>query len=252
MGVNVRQSFQVDSMDDKLRTKIWNWLLPYMKGKEVWDFFYLPMDELPHHSNIKYIIRIKNEFLGDSSVNKQEKPWYEVYDLVEFIITLGWYVSEDTLNQILEQEMSGYRLVNKKIVPIIDKQELDSIDEALNKAAQSVQIHLETALNHLSNRQRPDYRNSIKESISAVESLCKKIVNNDKATLGQALTEIERKHKLPEALKKSFATLYGYTSDEGGIRHALIDDSLPVSFDEAKFMLVACSAFINYLQSKYI
>lgn len=48
----------------------------------------------------------------------------------------------------------------------------------------------------------------------------------------------------------AFAALYGYTSDSGGIRHSLLEDDISVSFEDAKFMLVSCSAFINYLKIK--
>lgn len=102
----------------------------------------------------------------------------------------------------------------------------------------------------LSDKKKPDYRNSIKESISAVESLAKIITKNDKTTLGQALKEIESKHNIPSSLKTAFSALYGYTSDEGGIRHSLIETGVTVDIEEARFMLIACSAFINYLISK--
>lgn len=44
--------------------------------------------------------------------------------------------------------------------------------------------------------------------------------------------------------------LYGYTSDADGIRHAEIDSST-VDFEDAKFMLVACSAFVNLLIARH-
>jgi len=43
--------------------------------------------------------------------------------------------------------------------------------------------------------------------------------------------------------------LYGYTSDEDGIRHAILNDP-ELGFAEAKFMVVSCSAFVNYLIAK--
>jgi hypothetical protein len=112
-----------------------------------------------------------------------------------------------------------------------------------------VHKHLESALEKLSDRKNPDYRNSIKESISAVESLCIIISKNPKASLGQALKAIEDKVGLHQALKQGFEKIYGYTSNEGGIRHAMIDEST-CDFDDAKYMLVSCSAFINYLIMK--
>ena len=108
---------------------------------------------------------------------------------------------------------------------------------------------MRNALDLLSNRKSPDYRNPIKESISAVEAICKIITGKQKATLGGALKEIEKKIKLHPALKNAFNSLYGYTNDAEGIRHALLDKS-SLSFEDAKFMLVSCSAFTNYLISK--
>ena len=51
------------------------------------------------------------------------------------------------------------------------------------------------------------------------------------------------------ALKAAFSQLYGYTSDKDGIRHGLLDET-NIDFEEAKFMLVVCSAFINYVKIK--
>jgi hypothetical protein len=40
--------------------------------------------------------------------------------------------------------------------------------------------------------------------------------------------------------------LYASTSDKDGVRHAVLDQST-ISFAEAKFMLLACSAFVNFV-----
>jgi hypothetical protein len=101
----------------------------------------------------------------------------------------------------------------------------------------------------LSNRKNPDYRNSIKESISAVESMAKTITQKPKADLEEALRILERSGKIHGALKAGFSKLYGYTSDEGGIRHAMMEEP-DLSSSDAQFFLVSCSAFTNYLKSK--
>jgi hypothetical protein len=49
---------------------------------------------------------------------------------------------------------------------------------------------------------------------------------------------------LVPSLKRAFDKLYGYTSDADGIRHALLEED-SVTFEQAKFMLVVCSAFTN-------
>ena len=48
-------------------------------------------------------------------------------------------------------------------------------------------------------------------------------------------------------LKSAFNILYGYTSDANGIRHAGDIGGKSSTFEEAKFMLVSCCAFVNYL-----
>ena len=55
--------------------------------------------------------------------------------------------------------------------------------------------------------------------------------------------------EIHKGLKSAFNILYGYTSDAKGIRHAGDIGGPSATFEEAKFMLVACCAFVNYLIS---
>jgi hypothetical protein len=75
---------------------------------------------------------------------------------------------------------------------------------------------------------------------------------DEKATLGDALKQLEKRGlSIHPCLKTAFSKLYGYTTDQGGIRHAEGMFESNVTFEEAKFMLVSCSAFINYLIAEY-
>ena len=132
----------------------------------------------------------------------------------------------------------------------VDETEINSIESAIDKGTKSVRFHLQRALELLSDKKLPDYRNSIKESISAVESACQTLSGNSKATLGDGLKLLKSKTPLHPAFETALIKLYGYTSDDGGIRHALAESTKPPSFADAKFMLVACSAFTNYLWTK--
>ena len=157
-----------------------------------------------------------------------------------------------TMNKIFEKEFVGYRFINGIIAPISDEIEVKEIEDAFTIQYNGARSHLEKALGFLSDREKPDYKNSIKESISAVESICQIIVGDDKASLGDALKDLEEKGiTIHPALKGAFSKLYGYTSDEGGIRHAEGLFESNVSFEEAKFMLVSCCAFVNYLIAEY-
>jgi hypothetical protein len=158
--------------------------------------------------------------------------------------------SRDLVNTVLEKELAGYRVIENVVTQITDEQEIETLTEALeDNRFSGVTNHLKRALELLSNREHPDYRNSIKESISAVESMAKSIVKKPKADLEAALKVLEGSGKIHGALKAGFSNLYGYTSDEGGIRHAMLEEP-DLSLSDAKFFLVSCSAFINYLKSK--
>src|SRR5207253_6756654 len=128
-------------------------------------------------------------------------------------------------------------------------EELAEVDAALATPVAGARAHLSSALGLLADRKKPDYRNSIKESVSAVEAVCRAVTDNNKATLGDALKAVQSKVGLHAALKAAFSSLYGYTSDADGIRHAMLDEP-NLAFADAKFMLVACSGFVNYIVGK--
>jgi hypothetical protein len=158
----------------------------------------------------------------------------------------------EILNAEFERLNFAYRIVNYEIVDITSEQEIQAIETAINKSPRNVQIHLNSALEKYAQRPIGDYRNSIKESISAVEAFCREKTGEN--SLGKALNKLEREGLfLHSLLKSAFDKLYAYTNQEDtGIRHALMDDeeNYTPTAEEALFMLISCSAFINYLDSK--
>lgn len=110
--------------------------------------------------------------------------------------------------------------------------------------------HLDQAVEHINARQ---YADAIADSILAVESVACMIAPGASKTLGPALDTLERQGLLGHrALKEAFSKLYGYTSDEQGIRHALLEQDAPdVGIDEALFMFSACASFAGYLVEKH-
>jgi len=177
--------------------------------------------------------------------------WNEVYDFLEFVVERCPYGDKQgfiaACNSYLEKECSAYRVVDGVVARITDETEINAIEEALD-ARGPIRTHLNRSLELLSDRQNPDYRNSIKESISAVESLVS-ITLGQKGTLGQLIKKLEKEIGLHPALQSAFSNLYGYTSDESGIRHAILE-SKQINFEDAKFFLVICSAFVNFVNAR--
>ena len=262
----IKTVLQIDSIDEPLKNRLWNNICRECIGsihhaypgsstrilvlEEIWkDFLVLPLNDIPVHAGqyLHFITYLRDWFY--------KAEWFEVYDLVDYLSafdTLTGHKFIKSCNESLEKEVSGYRIVDGKLVQVTSEEEVQAIEDALSHTQKFkvVYKHLRTALNLLADRQSPDYRNSIKESISSVEALCILITGDPKASLGKALAIIERKHSLHPSLKEAYSKIYGYTSDADGIRHALLEEGVSIEFEDAKFMLVSCSAFINYLKAK--
>lgn len=270
----VKDIIQLESIDSELKNGLWSLLQIHCWNKikpssgsyggteyyitsdinqehfglcqRMWfNHFKRPLDNL-HHDWDSVLREIREIFY--------KFKWYEIYDFIEFVANnyedLKWknnFCSH--CNSLLEREMSAYRFLDGVITKITEKEEIQAIQTAIDSNPNPVITHIRRALELLSDRDSPDYRNSIKESISSVESLVGLSVQTKGRTLGHLLKQLESDNSLHPALTSAFSKLYGYTSDEGGIRHALMDADSN-DFHDAKFMLVACSAFTNYINGK--
>ena len=151
------------------------------------------------------------------------------------------------INDIFQKENVNYRIVDGIVTDLLNEETIKEIEETLENPYTVVTTHYSKALELL--YKAKDYDNSIKESISSVESICQILTGNDKATLGDALKLL--KDKIHPAMKSAFEKLYGYTSDANGIRHSNGLGEGNSTFEEAKYMLISCSAFVNYLKENF-
>lgn len=263
----LQKAIRRESLDEETRNKLWSGITlvifdkydhPNIYGHqntsnnkiidqlfwEIWlNIFSLPVDTIPEFK--KAYLKTREHFF--------KSEWNDALDFLEFIVNnVPNYWSEklvEVSNKYFTIESSVYRFVGKEIIEITDENEIMTTEEALNNDAPYTK-HLSRSLELLSDRKTPDYRNSIKESISAVEAMCRIITKNDKAVLSDCLKEIKKKHSLHPAFEQALIKLYSYTSDEGGIRHSFTDKSVDISYSDAKFMFILCCSFINYLNGK--
>jgi hypothetical protein len=232
MGHKVpRAALQLDSLDKRLRTALFNsYYALFQMGesrpssprarafmRRAWvDFFRNPAHKLP---------------LGAPAVTTlaewfDELPWNEVYDLIEFTSASAPPEHDEAVNSILLAEGSGYRIVSHVVTALASAEEISSIEDAIGSSGlfEPASQHLQRALSLMSDRKEPDFRNAIKESISAVESACRVVASSPKATLADALKTLKTRNQLHPALESAWQSLYGYTSDKDGIRHAIMTD----------------------------
>lgn len=198
-------------------------------------------------------------------INDAGTQWYDKLDMLEMAIQYLIIKHKEGfrfhnliieiirhINQEFERHNYAYRIVDGKVVELTTPEEIKSIETAIGQSKDNIKQHLAKALDDYSKRPEGNYPGSIKESISAVEALCRELTGE--STLGKALNALEKKGlSIPQVLKDGFEKLYAYTNQPTtGIRHALMDTSTPYipGKAEALYMLVTCSAFINYLRSK--
>lgn len=254
--VKVRDEIQVNSMTKELRNSLWN-IIYIQYRADILEFhsfftgmwinmFKQPIDEVSGNTSER-LNTLRRMFF--------EVDWSIVYDIVDFYANRIQGASQtefiQACNLVLERELSGWRFIGTYITRITEEQEIKEIEEALDleKPFMPVSKHLNEALKLLSSKGSPNYANVIKESISAIEAMCKIIMGDKNAKLGQVLKFLQAKINLHPALVNAYDSIFGYTSDADGIRHALIEES-NLDFEDAKFMLVACSSFVNYLKIK--
>lgn len=270
---------QIDEFDERTRTFISNKLYDFLQVTfnhecEIRNIKYGPTDQtlsnifcknlmqnvfadsnhLPlgyHYDWEKFYSRIEEVLM--------EAPYNEVLDLLWYIC--NWFalstnncinVFQEWFNELFQSEYVGYRFISGEIVPITDEIEVKEIEQACHMPFDGARKHLQKALSFLSDREHPDYKNCVKESVCAVESVCKVISGSEKAALKDALNSlISNGMNIHGSLKSAILALYGYASDEGGIRHAERETESTVTFEEAKFMMVTCSTIVNYLVAEY-
>ena len=251
-----------DNLPLALQNNIYNLILTLLENESV-NHFELDYDFWVNFLFEKKHLLPESFYCKDAQIlnfiDSPNNPWYRKIDAIEFLVehlshrhnTQRIQVLHDRLNAVLSRHNFAYRIINGSFIEVTSEEECRTIAEASSNSLDGVKKHLATALEKLSASQpHPDYRNSIKESISAVECLCREITGE--STLDKALKKLDAKGVVINAqMKKGLENLYYYTNDGStGIRHALMEDVNAPTVDEAIFMLVSCSTFVNYITKK--
>lgn len=256
----------LEEISDKARRKLWD-LLCVNVGRSVgeellifspWgdilltlhsDFRDMPIDT---YSPYFHLFQEEYEwiFLSGATFNS-------IFDLLEMVMRHPKCPKSfiEGVAEIFEECQMAYVVDTNQpptIIPAATKEEGEAIVNAMIKLRD---VGLDGAETHLRNAgaciNKCDWAGSVRESINAVESVARRLDKNKSNTLAAALKSLDSKHSIHHALKDGFIKLYGYTSSEQGVRHALLDsEKSAVGQDEAVFMLGACASFVSYLLHK--
>ena len=262
------QPLKLGEISDGARTNLWSVLYYFVKSEPKYNMGI----QIVHGSwrtvltflHVTYHERALDEFDGSlKNFTRVYKPIFvrnqfnEVFDLLlaimrheacppEFIIAVAAIFKKSRLAYVVDTSSPA------TIYPAAAEEEGEAV---LRATAELSNAGLAGAVSHLrrasENITQGDHAGAVRESIHAVESTARQIDPTAK-TLEPALKSLEKTKGLHPAMKRAFSSLYGFTSDEEGIRHALIDNpQANVGLDEAVFMLGACASFSSYLARKH-
>lgn len=204
--------------------------------------------------------KMRDEFVNNAGalIEEMKRPfdqgtYAEVLGLVEWLLrnAPNLHLSAQ-IDAALRASRCAYRVFDGDTIgPAASAEEGEALAKALKDASagkfDGARTHLKNAAGYAS---AGKWNDSVRESMHAVESVAR-VLAPGASTLDPALKELKKTGKVHEALQQGFGKLYGFTSDEDGIRHALLDDAKsPVDEADALYMLGACASFVSYLISK--
>ena len=174
-------------IDDELRNALWSSFYEtfvlahsYNEGDRLVPYYPLrnELDDWRHILWTRFYKHASDTKPSFKGLVDQVRPeffqtdWHWSFDFLEFSAKHAEKCGRLLVKHVngqLERENSAYRFVGLEIVEITDATQISSVEEAMD-APKVAKRHFERALELLSDRRAPDFRNSMKESISAVEA----------------------------------------------------------------------------------
>ena len=204
--------------------------------------------------------------------------WWAVFDFIEFILTLpdelvAWGDAEpfmepiereegqeqfiSSLNEVLNWMNVGYQLLSTgKFVNVHSDEEAEEIGKACSGPFAEARTHMENAVADFRNTDQPNHANTVKEAISAVESIVTELTGKE---IRAGLHQLAKEGILPDVRadvggENSFvAALEKYwTYANATSRHGRKKGVEPPDRDTARFLLVTCATLVNYITTRHL
>ncbi len=271
----VSDVIHTDEITDDIKAVIINYLEDFLYSTNPYeykdfDFYYrfyidyctiqlnIIRGELDSVYNLESVLRNIHNYLD-------ERSWYVYYELLEFLLDWVQDYSDydlttklgpliDKLNFALEKYNSGWRMTSTlKFIKLTEPLLTDAVDKVQQSPFVQAQKHIKKSIDEMSFVGNSDYNRVIIESINAVESCLKQIVDDENASLGKAVKELTTMYpEIDSDFLKPFSEIYGRISNNG-MRHANgnSDNVKRANESEAILILTTCSALINYLSNQY-
>ena len=170
-----------------------------------------------------------------------------------------WFIA--SLNGVLDQMNVGYRLLPKtgKFINVHSDEEAEEIDKACSGPFDEARGHMENAV---ANFRNSNNANTVTEAICAVESVVKELT---KKKIKSGLNQLAQEGILPEDIVvkgksgksskvnpfvRALEQYWDYASKTS--RHGREKGVEPPNRDTARFLLVTCASFVNYITTRWL
>ena len=254
---------KLGEITDRARTGIWSLLYYFVSSESAHGYVQGNWKNILTFLHVGHYGRALDEF--DSSLRNfvrvyksifMRDQFNELFDLLLAIMRHPQCPQEfiQTVADVFKEFRLAYVVDTSSPVTIYPAATREEGEAVLRATAELGAAGLAGAVNHLRKAadciRQGDPPGAVRESIHAVESTARTFDPSAK-TLEPALRSLEEAGGLHPALKRAFSNLYGFASDEQGIRHAEVFRNAKVDQDEAVFMLGACASFSSYLARKH-
>lgn len=242
MGIGLRQEMQIDSLDKRARNLLYT-------------FFAIAHSI---ESDLSSVISLKVALILGKKLSVGQRYSREsiekLFDngdfsyIYEILENTTPEEGRETLNRILEQEKCNYRMGNDGLfIKVGSEEELENIEQTVSLASGSAKEHFQTAVREYSRRgQDINYASVCNEAIKAVEALAHQFLDDKykNATLGACLEPLRQKHSIPSFIMEPIKKIWESSNHgDSATRH----EGSSVDEPEAYYILIMCSAFMNYV-----
>jgi len=229
-----------------------------------------PLDAHDTHESFIALIRSESDAWDYDSQSSwdglcthlKDCDWPEFYDFVELVgkllmnkednipfgVEYDFSSYQKKVNSLFEEDAIGWSLnerseLHRQVPPAMAKR-LHTTRAALTDQFQNARVHYQKAESYL--HQHPiDEANSIKEMISAIESVAKRIAPKA-ATLGDAIKLLRRDDRFSQHLLDGLEKFYVYANATPMVRHGHVHGGGP-QLREAELVFFAGVSYIRYL-----
>ncbi len=231
-----------------------------------------PLDTTETHTKFIALIREESDpwdfdesAWGALTHHVKECAWTEFYDFVELVGKLLIKVDDEIpfdstfhfgdyqakVNALLQEDRIGWRLNNKSELyrqhPKAVAERIVSTESLLSDGFAAARTHYQKAHQYL--YQHPiDEANSIKEIVSAVESIARTI-DPKASTLGDAIKRARKASRIPDQVLDILEKFYAYANGAPLVRHGHVNAKGPELAD-AELAFFTGIAFARYLIDK--